>query len=167
MARTPQFKVALDESLRAGLEAAAARSGRSLTEEIRARLEGAAGESADPTTEDLRAKISALAEEVELETGTPWHAHQGSFAAFRQGILSALARFKASMPEGSPAFGERPHQSAPGNDPQEIGITLEARVSEASSPQHRRRWRASSEETFRQIRALHERRARGETDNGK
>ena len=88
MARTPQFKVALEPNLRDTLEAAAARSGRTLAAEIRARLEGAGGESADPVTQDLQTKIAALAEEVELETGAAWHAHLGSFAAFDRALLN-------------------------------------------------------------------------------
>jgi hypothetical protein len=167
MARTPQFKVALEPNLRDALEAAAARSGRTLAAEIRARLEGAVGESADPVTRDLQTKIAALAEEVELETGAPWHAHLGSFAAFRQGVVELLARRKAAIPDHSPtAFGDRPHQTMIGS-PEEIGTRLELRVSEEPSPENRRARRRWMENAWRELVAFQQRQKRGDTNNGK
>jgi hypothetical protein len=166
MARTPQFKVALESNLRDALEAAAERSGRTVAAEIRARLEGAHGESADPVTRDLQVKIAALAEEVELETGAAWRAHLSSFAAFRQGVVRLLERRRAALPDDSPTtFGDRPHQTMSGS-PEEIGIVLEVRVSEEPSPENRRARRRSVENAWRELVAF-QRRKRGETNNGK
>ena len=122
MARTPQFKVALEPNLRDALEAAAARSGRTLAAEIRARLEGVAGQSGDPITQDLQAKIAALAEEVELETGAPMARPSGLVCRFRVMVwLKLLARRKGDDTVPSPtAFGDRPHQTMAGS-PEEIG----------------------------------------------
>jgi hypothetical protein len=167
MARTPQFKVALEPNLRDALEAAAVRSGRTLAAEIRGRLEGAAGESADPVTRDLEAKITALAEEVELETGAAWHAHLGSFAAFRQGIVELLAQRKSAIPDDSPtAFGDRPHQTMIGS-PEEIGARLALRVSEEPVPENRRARRRWMENAWRELAAFQQRRGQGDTNNGK
>ena len=166
MARTPQFKVALEPNLRDALEAAAARSGRTLAAEIRARLEGVAGKSGDPITQDLQAKIAALAEEVELETGAPWHAHLGSFASFEYGVAKLLGRRKEAIQHSPTAFGDRPHQTMAGS-PEEIGHVLELRVSEERSPENRRAFRRSLENAWRELVALRQRRKRGETNNGK
>ena len=166
MARTPQFKVALEPNLRDSLEVAAARSGRTLAAEIRARLEGAVGEFADPVTRDLQTKIAALAEEVELETGAAWHAHLGSFAAFEYGVVKLLARRKEAIQYSPTAFGDRPHQTMAGS-PEEIGHVLELRVSEERSPENRRSFRRSLENAWRELVAFQQRRKRGETNNGK
>jgi hypothetical protein len=167
MARTPQFKVALESNLRDALDAAAVRSGRTLAAEIRARLEGAHRESADPVTQDLQAQIAALAEEVELETGAAWHAHLGSFAAFAQGIVELLAQRKAAIPDGSPtAFGDRPHQTMIGS-PEEIGARLALRVSEEPLAENRRAHRRWMENAWRELVAFQQRREEGDTNNGK
>jgi hypothetical protein len=168
--------VALGDEMRQQLEKAAEASGASVAEEIRRRVartfeEDAKAATIDEATRNLHGKIADLAEEVELETAGAWHAHPGSFAVFRRGVLWLLAQLK---PEGAPTLFERvpplpsprPHQSDTRSDPDEIGIMLASRVMEASSPEHRRRWRAAMEKDIQEIRAIHERRARGES-NGK
>jgi hypothetical protein len=168
-----QMGVALGDEMRERLEKAAEASDVSVAEEIRRRVartfaEDAKAAAVDAATRDLQDKIADLAEEVQLETNAPWHANLASFAAFRQGIVLLLGRRKATMSNVPTAFGERPHQSIPGtDDPQEIGILLEMRVSESESPEHRRTWRQGLEKSFQEIVALHGRRARGENGNGK
>jgi hypothetical protein len=91
--------------------------------------------------------------------------------AFRRGVLALLGRVQPAgvltlTGAAPPPFGPRPHQSEPTTDPDEIGVVLATRVLETSSPEHRRRLRAAMEDAFKQITAIHERRARGES-NGK
>jgi hypothetical protein len=169
-----QMGVALGDEMREQLEKAAQASDVSVAEEIRRRLtrtfaEDAKAATVDAATRDLQDKITDLAEEVQLETNAPWHANLVSFAAFRHGVILLLGRQKATaMADAPTTLGERPHQSIPGSDdPQEIGILLEMRVSESESPEHRRAWRQGLEKSNREIVALHERRARGENGNGK
>jgi hypothetical protein len=104
-------------------------------------------------TRDLMLAISQIAAEIELETGCSWDCHVGAHTAFRQAILSRLARLK---PEGSAAFGMRPHQTGPQTDPQAIGIWAEHAVWEARtwSPESRARFREAQEKTFQEIIAL-------------
>jgi hypothetical protein len=128
-----QFAFALSPWLREYVETMAKAHDRSVAEEIRTRLAQTVKveQEADQATIDLMRDIPRLAKEIELETGAAWHAHPGSYLAFRQAILSRLARLK---PEGAdplgkpPTFGERPHQSGPGGDPQQIGIWAEYSV---------------------------------------
>ena len=59
--------------------------------------------------------------EVERETGTPWHAHPGAYATFRQAILQTMAQHK---PEGDARFGPRPHRTSPYDDPAQLGTQI-------------------------------------------
>jgi hypothetical protein len=79
----------------------------------------------DEPTRHLATEIMRIAAEVECETGAAWHSHAGAWLAFRQAIL---ARMKRLEPQGPTAFGERPHQSGPYDDPLEIGIWAEYQV---------------------------------------
>jgi hypothetical protein len=127
------------------------RSERGVSDEVRRRVALTLDADAyDEPTRELAGEIMRMAAEVELETGAAWHSHAGSHAAFRQAILSRLARLK---PEGPTAFGERPRQSGPGDDPQEIGMWAEHAVWEARgwSAEERQRLRLAEENTFRRI----------------
>jgi hypothetical protein len=131
-----------------------------VSEQIRQRVErsfdhGAFESRIDHQTREFIIAVAECAREVELETGDAWHSHAGAHAAFRQAILSLLARLK---PEGPIAFGDRSHQSMPGNDPQEVGIWVEYTVHTDSelSFEQRDRLRAEKEKTFREIVALHQ-----------
>jgi hypothetical protein len=153
-----QLPVALPADLRDQLEAAAGVAGHSVAEEIRRRIARTIGADAyDEPTRELADDIMRMAAEVELETGAAWHSHAGSHAAFRQAILSRLSRLK---PEGFTAFGERPHQSDPGDDPQEIGIWAEHAVWQTRdwSAEERERFRATKESSFQEIVKLHQER---------
>jgi hypothetical protein len=107
-------------------------------------------EPVDEPTQALLTRIARMAEEVQLETGADWHDHPGAFAAFRQAILSSLARLK---PEGSTEFGKRPHQSNPGDDPKEIGVWAEFEVwnMRDASREQRQNYRTEKERSFREI----------------
>jgi len=114
-----QLKVALPDDLRARLETASSRSGRSLADEIRARVEASfAQEAVDKPTRDFLEGVALMPAEIELETGAAWHKHAGAHAVFTQAILSRLEELK---PKGSTAFGDRPHATVFDEDPTLLG----------------------------------------------
>ena len=115
-----------------------------------------------------RRKLPRLRKKFELETGTAWHAHLGSFAAFRQGVVELLARRKAAIADDSPrAFGDRPHQTMIGS-PEEIGTRLASFASQRSRRrQNRRARRRWMENAWRELVAFQQRQERGDTNNGK
>jgi hypothetical protein len=114
-------------------------------------------EPVDETTLALLTRIARMAEEVRLETGAAWHQHPGAHAAFRQAILSNLARLK---PEGSTKFGERPNRSMAEDDPQEIGTWIEHDVWSTRDASHgeRRASRIEKQATYREIARLRKQR---------
>lgn len=140
----------------------AVRLPRTVFEQLKASDEGVSGdlrrrldytfdlEPIDEPTLELLTRIARMAQETKLETGADWHRHAGSHGAFRQAILANLARLK---PEGSTAFGKRPHQSRPGDDPAEIGTWIEFDVwSMRNTPREQRQgYRAAMEQTWREI----------------
>jgi hypothetical protein len=98
-----------------------------LSDEIRKRLKWSFEiEPIDVPTKEFLKDIALLAAEIEHETGSPWHGHACSYAAFRQAILSRLARLKPQS--DNLAFGARPRRSGPADDPQEIGVWAEYHV---------------------------------------
>jgi hypothetical protein len=119
-----QMKVALPDDLRARLDAASKKSGRSVAEEIRARVEASFARDVvvDKPTRDFLEGLALLPAEIELETGAAWHKHPGSHEAFVQAILSRLIRYK---PKGSTAFGDRPHATVINDDPNQLGLLIE------------------------------------------
>jgi len=143
-----QLKVALPDDLRVRLDAASEKSGRSVAEEIRLRVERTLElDSMDGPTREFFKGLVLMPAEIQRETGTVWHKHAGAWAAFRQAILSRLKRLQ---PQGATAFGARPHQSQPGDDPEEIGIWAESHLWEnpnfTTSP-----LRKAMEQTHREI----------------
>ena len=121
-----QLKVALPDDLRARLETASSRSGRSLADEIRARVEASfAQEAVDKPTRDFLEGVALMPAEIELETGAAWHKHAGAHAVFTQAILSRLEELK---PKGSTAFGDRPHATVFDDDPNQLGLMIEYRL---------------------------------------
>jgi hypothetical protein len=152
-----QLKITLPDAIRAKLDAAAAKSGYSLAEEIRSRLERTfADDELDQPTRDFLDGLKLIPAEIERETGALWHSHAGAFAVFRQAILSRLARLRSTggLNSDDVRFGERPHQSNPGADPQDIGISIEHLLWE--HPDFTRsRLRVAMEESYRQILKLH------------
>jgi hypothetical protein len=159
-----RLKVSLPGELRARLDAASAESGRSLADEIRMRVEASfAREAVDKPTRDFLDGLALMPAEIERETGAAWHSHAGAFAVFRQAILSRLARLKAQLKleGGSIAFGKRPHQVVPGpGDPHEIGLSIEQHL-HADPNFTNSRVRRATEETLREIIALHQSRQKG------
>ena len=121
-----RLKIALPDELRARLDAASAKSGQSVAEEIRSRVEASfAREAADKPSADFLADLALMPAEIELETGAAWHVHAGSHATFTRAILSRLLRFK---PKGSMTFGPRPHATVSNDDPNDLGVLIEARL---------------------------------------
>ena len=122
-----QMKVALTDHLRARLDAASEKSGRSVAEEIRARVEASFTRDAvvDKPTRDLVESIAGMAAEIALECGAAWHTHTGSHEALVQAIISRLDELK---PKGSTAFGDRPHATTSEDDPKKLGAIIEFRL---------------------------------------
>jgi hypothetical protein len=122
-----QMKVALPDDLRARLDAASEKSGRSVAEEIRARVEQSFTRDAvvDKPTRDFLEGVALMAAEIELETGAAWHKHAGAHGVLTQAILSRLEVLK---PESSIAFPDRPHATVPYVDPNQLGKIIEFRL---------------------------------------
>ena len=122
-----QMKVALPDDLRARLDAASEKSGRSVAEEIRARVEQSFTRDAvvDKPTRDFLEGVALMAAEIELETGAAWHKHAGAHEVFVQAVVSRLDGLK---PKGSATFGERPHATVFNDDPTQLGALIEFRL---------------------------------------
>jgi hypothetical protein len=121
-----RLKIALPRDLRTRLDTASAKSGRSVAEEIRSRVEASfAQEASGQPTSDLIQGIAGMAAEIERECGAAWDRHAGAHAALTQAILSRLESLK---PKGSTAFGDRPHATVSGDDPNQLGSMIEFRL---------------------------------------
>jgi hypothetical protein len=147
-----QLKVALPDDLRARLDAASAKSGRSVADEIRMRVEASfARDALDESTRGFLDHVARMPAAIERETGAAWYSHAGAHQVFRQMLLKALARLR---PDGLIAFGKRRHQSIPGDDPEDIGNSLESHL--WRNPNYlNSEFRRGSEETFREILEIH------------
>jgi hypothetical protein len=135
------------------------RSELGVSEEIRRRVALTLEDDAyDAPTRELVRGIMRLAAEVERETGCAWHDHSGAHLAFRQAILSRLARLKPK--QGPITFGERPHQTGPGDDPQIIGQWVEYSAWETRdwTPEALEQLRIGKEESWREIVRLQQQR---------
>jgi hypothetical protein len=131
-----QYKVSLPDELYARLQAAMAKSGRSLSDEIRTRIEQSIDRDAvDKHTRDFLDGLALMPAVVELQTGATWHEHRGSWRMFRRMVLDRLAR---KEPEGTSKFGARPHQTTENDNPEELGTWEEMQLrhdpSYATSP---------------------------------
>ena len=152
-----QLKISLPDETRAALDAASAQSGKSLADEIRERLAWSfEHEAVDKPTRDFLAGLALMPAEIELETGAAWHRHAGAYVVFREAILRRLARLK---PEGSIAFGKRPHQAVPGDDPEGIGLSIEEHLSFDPNYTHSA-WRAAMGKSTREMIKLHQQRGK-------
>jgi hypothetical protein len=105
-----QMKVALPDDLRGRLDAASAKSGRSVAEEIRTRLETSFERDvdADQPTRDVVEAVAAMAAETELEMGSAWHKDASAHFVFVEAILNRLERFRPKGPIEMPADADRP-----------------------------------------------------------
>jgi hypothetical protein len=139
--------------LRARLDAAIAKSGRSIADEIRTRVEQSLDHDvADKSAREWADGIALMPAEIEKETGAVWHKHLGAWRAFRRAILERLAR---SKPGGTIKFGARPHQTGHSDDPEEIGIWVEMRLREDPGWTSSQR-RKLHEDGFQRIKELKE-----------
>jgi hypothetical protein len=128
-----QMKVALSDALRAQLDAASEKSGRSVAQEIRERVEASFTRDAvvDKPTRDFLEGLAWLAAEIAREFGVAWDVHSGAHEIFTQTILSRLEVLK---PKGSSEFGERPHATLPlptflgGGSLAQLGSIIENRL---------------------------------------
>src|SRR5262249_22818410 len=96
-----QLKVALPDDLRARLEAASSKSGRSLADEIRVRVETSF--AADQPTSVLLNDVATIAVETELEMGRPWYKDASAHFVFGETILNRLERSRPKGPIKMPA----------------------------------------------------------------
>jgi len=127
-----QMKVALPDELRARLDAASEKSGRSVAQEIRERIEGSFTRDAvvDKPTRDFLEGLAKIPAEVEREFSAAWDKHAGAHEVFTQVILS---RLEALKPEGSTVFPDRPHATLPlptvlGRSLAHLGSIIEQRL---------------------------------------
>ena len=122
-----QMKVALPDDLRARLDNASKKSGRSVAEEIRSRVEASLARDAvaDTATRDLVEGVALMAAEIERETGAAWHKHAGAHETLEWAIKFRLRELK---PKGSVAFSPRPHRTLPYDDPYQLGPIIEFRL---------------------------------------
>jgi hypothetical protein len=104
-----RLKIALPDELRARLDAASAKSGRSVAEEIRSRVETSfAQEAVDKPTRDFLEGVPEMAIATELEMGSAWHKHAGAHYAFGEVISTRLERFRPKGPIEMPPQNARP-----------------------------------------------------------
>jgi hypothetical protein len=129
-----QFNVGLPEPLRAALNKAAERNGRSLAEEIRVRLESSSqGDQAEEPDKALLTAISNLIAYVQRQTGWSWSRHPFAFEVFRHALTTLLDRVQ---PRDTPT-GEPPHKPTmivASSDTAAIGMGLETLASMAFLP---------------------------------
>jgi hypothetical protein len=122
-----QLKVALSDDLRARLDAATARSGRSLADEIRRRVELSLEIDAEGgPTAALAQAVLDLAALVYIDTGQNWYSHAAAHWAFRTALTAWLQRRR---PAGERKFapGDLPStRLVASDDPEAIGLALEA-----------------------------------------
>jgi hypothetical protein len=134
MVRGPKQKqmgVSLPDDLRKMLEDACAGTGRSIAEEIRERLWRTFKEDviAKPLW-NFMTEMAILASFTRMQTGQDFRTHPGANAVLRYAINARLARTKAEGPEKF-APGELPSRrsvAAGSDDPQTMGVALEARL---------------------------------------
>ena len=104
-----QMGVALDDELRAKLEAACAeaaraKEGHSVAEEIRRRLKQSfEAEELDPVTRELLDGIINLAETIRLDLGAAWHAYPAIQEAFAAAVAQRLAGYAPPSNPGAEA----------------------------------------------------------------
>jgi hypothetical protein len=114
-----KLQVSLPDTLRDQLDAAVAKSGRSLGEEIRLCIQRAYSQQLDPPTQRLLHLIGALAVGTERQMGRPWHAHPAAHFVFQRAVEILLVQRK---PEGELALPS----SLPADRPVAVTTDLEA-----------------------------------------
>jgi predicted DNA-binding protein len=122
-----QLKVALPDDLRARLDDASEKSGRSVAEEIRVRLETSLERDVDvdkPSTDFLE-NVARMAAEIARETGANWHQHAGAHEVLTLAIQQWLEPLK---PKGPTAFGNRPHATVSTDDPRQLAALIVYRL---------------------------------------
>ena len=122
-----RLKIALPDELRARLDAASKKSGKSVAEEIRARVEASFTRDAvvDKPTRDFLEGLALMPAEIARELNAAWHEHAGAHEKLTQTILSRLEVLK---PEGSTVFGPRPHATVPDDNLDKLGAIIELRL---------------------------------------
>jgi plasmid stability protein len=154
-----QLKVSLPDDLRARLDAASAKSGRSVGEEIRGRIEATfTQEAVDKSTRELAENVARLAAEIERERGAAWHKHAGAHEVLALAIQLWLEPLK---PKGPTAFGDRPHATTSEDDPHKLAALIVHRIRNnpnfTSSPT--RKWMEEEHQSAKLNKALAERAA--------
>jgi hypothetical protein len=142
MARGPKQKqmgVSLPDDLRKMLEDACAGTDRSIAEEIRRRLLRTFQD--DVISMALRifmAKVGLLGVLVRTQTGQDWRTHPAANAIMRHAFNALLARTKEAGPEifapGELPIPSRRIVAAGSDDPQTMGVALEARLQALIEP---------------------------------
>jgi hypothetical protein len=145
-----QFKIVLPEDLRARLDAAIAKSGRSIADEIRTRVEQSLDlddAAVDKPTREFLDRLALMPAEIGQEIGV-WHKYEDAWKALWHAIQDELAQKRP--PTGT--FGPRLHRTTPSDDLEYIGkwSALQLRLDPGYTKSQQRR---SSEEMFRKYQA--------------
>jgi hypothetical protein len=140
MSRQRQMGVVLSDEIHAGLELNARLHGCSIGEEIRRRILLTLQEDViEPHLKNFMAEVGWLAILTEQLTKQDWRTHPAANAVLRYAINALLAREKESGAETF-AHGELPTKrlvAASSDDPQTMGVALEARLRVLTEPGER------------------------------
>lgn len=149
---TEQLKISLPGGLRGRLDAAVAKSGHTLSYEIRSRIERTfADDEVDRPTRELMRAVERLCDWVLLQTGCSWYTDPFTNQILRRAITARIAR---SLPENvySAAPGNRPVRLIASDNPEEIGLGLEALdFRHEDDHELRKRAKAAAEESIQEI----------------
>jgi hypothetical protein len=142
-----RLKIALPDELRAQLDAASAKSGRSVAFEIRGRVEASFAQKAvDKPTRELVDRIALMPAEIEKEWGDRWYEDADAWKIFREAILDELGQKRP--PETIKKSRARPHQTTESTDLGYLGrwIAMQLRLDPTYTNSQRRQM---LEEMFR------------------
>jgi hypothetical protein len=122
----PQLKITLPDFIRADLDRASAKSGKSLSQEIQGRLARTfEQDTVDKPTQDLLAAIIRFDSVIQVQSGHAWHEHAGANVALSAAIRARLARLRPPGAMVLPPVEGRT-QFVATDDPTEMGVGLEA-----------------------------------------
>jgi hypothetical protein len=122
----PQLKITLPDDIRADLDRAATKSGKSLSQEIQGRLARSfEQDTIDKPTQDLLAAIITFDGLIQTQSGQTWHERAGANVALSAAIRARLARLRPPGLAVLPPLEGRT-QFVATDDPAEMGVGLEA-----------------------------------------
>jgi len=140
-----QLKISLPDATRAALDAASARSGKSLADEIRTRLAWSFEQDAvDAPTRELLVDIAGLAEQLARDKRCSWYSHDKARQTFTEAVKDWL----------TPPHRWRLEPETPGASDVMWGSDDPATLGRAIARQYGR-FKAALEESTEELRKLH------------